>query len=414
MKATMIGGGMTAFGRHTNRNLKSLVEEAVNLAIKDAGIEIEDIESAYVGNASQGVLQGQESIRGQVVLHAMGIGGIPIVNVENACASSATALNGAMAMIAAGEIECALVLGMEKMYFEDRARVQPAFTGSMDVEVLAESIAKMKASEEKARAAVEAGQNETPKEKSGQKTVFMDIYAQAARAHMDKYGTTQRQIASIAAKNHFHSSMNPLAQYQQDYSIEEVLASPDVAYPLTRLMCSPIGDGAAAAIVCSEEFARKKMPKHRAEIVSCLLGSARVTGDRSQSNLTLLAKRAYNQAGIGPEDVDLIELHDATAMGEISSSEGLMLCDPGEGGRHAEAGHSKLGGRQPINVSGGLECQGHPIGATGVRQVVELYWHLTDRAGKRQVEGAKVGLAQNAGGSTPAGEGALSVTIMKR
>jgi len=414
MKATMIGGGMTAFGRHKDRNLKSLVEEAVNLAIKDAGIEIEDIESAYVGNASQGVLQGQESIRGQVVLHAMGIGGIPIINVENACASSATALNGAMAMIAAGEIECALVLGMEKMYFEERSRVQPAFTGSMDVEVLAESIARMKASEEKARAEAESGQNEAPKEKSGQKTVFMDIYAQAARAHMDKYGTTQKQLAEIAAKNHWHSSMNSLAQYQQDYSVEEVLASPDVAYPLTRLMCSPIGDGAAAAIVCSEAFAKRKMPKHRAEIASCLLSSARVTGDRSQSNLTLLAKKAYDQAGIGPEDVDLIELHDATAMGEISSSEGLMLCDPGEGGRHAEAGHSKLGGRQPINVSGGLECQGHPIGATGVRQVVELFWHLTDRAGKRQVEGAKVGLAQNAGGSTPAGEGALSITIMKR
>ena len=136
MKATMIGGGMTAFGKHTDRNLKSLVEEAVTIALKDAGIEKEEIQAAYVGNASQGVLQGQESIRGQVVLHAMGIGGIPIVNLENACASSATTLNGAMAMIAAGEIDCALVLGMEKMYFEDRARVQPAFTGCMDVEVL--------------------------------------------------------------------------------------------------------------------------------------------------------------------------------------------------------------------------------------------------------------------------------------
>ncbi len=414
MKATMIGGGMTTFGKHIDRNLKSMVEEAVTLALKDAGLEKDEIDAAYVGNASQGVLQGQESVRGQVVLHAMGIGGIPIVNLENACASSATALNGAMAMINAGEIECALVLGMEKMYFEDRAIVQRAFTGSMDVEVAAESVRRMKESEKKARAEAEAGDNEPKKEKSGQKTVFMDLYGMAARAHMEQYGTTQRQLAAIASKNHFHSSMNPLAQYQQEYSIEEVLASPDVSYPLTRLMCSPIGDGVAAAIVCSPEFAKKRGAATQVEISTCVLGSARVTGDRSKSNLTLLAEKAYNQAGVGPEDIDLAEVHDATAMGEISSSEGLMLCGLGEGGAFAEAGYSKLGGKLPINVSGGLECQGHPIGATGIRQVVEVYWHLSDKAGKRQVEGAKVGLAQNAGGSTPAGEGALSVTIMKR
>ena len=414
MKATMIGGGMTAFGKHSDRNLKSLVEEAVNIALKDAGVTKEDVQAAYVGNASQGVLQGQESIRGQVVLHAMGIGGMPIINVENACASSATALNGAMAMVALGEIDCALVVGMEKMYFEDRAKVMPAFTGCMDVEVLAESMAKMKASEEAARAKVEQGRNEPKKEKSGQRTVFMDVYAQAARMHMEKYGTTQRQLAAVAAKNHWHSSMNPLAQYQQDYSIEEVLASADVAYPLTRLMCSPIGDGVAAAIICSPEFAKRHNAPQQVEISSCVLGSARVGGDRSESNLTILARKAYEQAGIGPEDLDLAEVHDATAMGEISSCESLMFCEPGEGGPFAEAGHTKLGGKLPVNVSGGLECQGHPIGATGIRQVVELYWHLTDRAGKRQVEGARVGLAQNAGGSTPAGEGALSVTILKR
>ena len=414
MKATMIGGGMTAFGRHSDRNLKSLVEEAVNNALKAAGVEKSQIQAAYVGNASQGVLQGQESIRGQVVLHNMGIGGIPIINVENACASSATALNGAMAMVALGEIDCALVVGMEKMYFDDRTKVLPAFTGCMDVEVLEETMRRMKESEERARAKVEAGQNEQPREKSGQRTVFMDVYAQSARLHMEKYGTTQRQLAAVAAKNHFHSSMNPLAQYQQDYSIEEVLASPDVAFPLTRLMCSPIGDGAAAAVVCSPEFARKQGARHLVEISSCVLGSARTDGRGDESNLTLLAKKAYEQAGIGPEDVNLAEVHDATAMGEISSCESLMFCEPGEGGRFAEAGHSKLGGRLPVNVSGGLECQGHPIGATGIRQVVELYWHLTDQAGKRQVEGARVGLAQNAGGTTSFGEGAISVTIMKR
>ncbi len=412
MKATMIGGGMSKFGKHTDRNLKSLVAEAVGLALEDAGIEKEALQAAYVGNASQGVLQGQESIRGQVVLHEMGIGGLPIINVENACASSATALNGAMAMVALGEYDVALVLGMEKMYFDDRAKVLPAFTGCMDVEVLEQTMKRFKESEDKALAAQggQAGQN---KQKSGQRTVFMDVYALSARAHMEKYGTTQRQLAAIAAKNHYHSSFNPYAQYQQNYSIEEVLASPDVAFPLTRLMCSPIGDGVAAAIVCSPAYAKKVGAKHQVEISSCVLGSAQVQAHK-ESNLTRIARIAYEKAGIGPEDVDLAEVHDATSMGEISSSESLLFCPEGEGGAFGEAGHSTLGGKLPINVSGGLECQGHPIGATGIRQVVELYWHLTDRAGKRQVEGAKVGLAQNAGGTTSKGEGALSVTIMHR
>lgn len=412
MNVTMIGGGMTKFGKHKDRNLKSLVAEAVGLALEDAGIEKEALQAAYVGNASQGVLQGQESIRGQVVLHEMGIGGIPIINVENACASSATALNGAMAMVALGEYDVALVLGMEKMYFEDRAKVMPAFTGCMDVEVLEQTMKRFKESEEKALAAQggAAGQN---KQKSGQRTVFMDVYALSARAHMEKYGSTQRQLAAIAAKNHYHSSFNPYAQYQQNYTIEEVLASPDVAYPLTRLMCSPIGDGVAAAIVCSPAYAKKIGAKNRVEISSCVLGSAQV-GPHEESNLTRIARMAYEKAGIGPDDVDLAEVHDATAMGEISSSESLLFCPEGEGGVFGEAGHSTLGGKLPINVSGGLECQGHPIGATGIRQVVELYWHLSDRAGKRQVEGAKVGLAQNAGGTTSSGEGALSVTILKR
>lgn len=412
MNVTMIGGGMTKFGKHKDRNLKSLVAEAVGLALEDAGIEKEALQAAYVGNASQGVLQGQESIRGQVVLHEMGIGGIPIINVENACASSATALNGAMAMVALGEYDVALVLGMEKMYFEDRAKVMPAFTGCMDVEVLEQTMKRFKESEEKALAA-QGGAEGQNKQKSGQRTVFMDVYALSARAHMEKYGSTQRQLAAIAAKNHYHSSFNPYAQYQQNYTIEEVLASPDVAYPLTRLMCSPIGDGVAAAIVCSPAYAKKIGAKNRVEISSCVLGSAQV-GPHEESNLTRIARMAYEKAGIGPDDVDLAEVHDATAMGEISSSESLLFCPEGEGGAFGEAGHSTLGGKLPINVSGGLECQGHPIGATGIRQVVELYWHLSDRAGKRQVEGAKVGLAQNAGGTTSSGEGALSVTILKR
>ena len=238
----------------------------------------------------------------------------------------------------------------------------------------------------------------------------MDFYARSAREHMEKYGTTQRQLAVIASKNHFHSSMNPLAQYQKKFTVEEVLNDVEVAYPLTRPMCSPIGDGAAAAVICSEDFAKKIGLHNAPEIAACMLTSGGpLEGGGSDSSLTRLAKKAYERAGIGPDDIDLAEVHDATAFGELSSTENLMFCPKGEGGPFAEAGHTTLGGKIPINVSGGLESQGHPIGATGIRQVVEIFWHLTNRVGQRQVEGARVGLAQNAGGEAPKGEGATTI-----
>ena len=415
-KVKIIGGAMTKFGRHLERNLKSLVAEAVEGALKDAGADKSQLQGAWVGNASQGVLQGQESVRGQVVLRAMGIGGVPVVNVENACASSATALHGARAMVALGEMDVALVVGMEKMYFEDRGRVLPAFTGCMDVEILPQLMQAFAEQEERIRKEREA-RGETEKVKSGQRTVFMDVYAMVARGHMEKYGTTQRQLAVISSKNHYHSSMNPLAQYQNEFSVVEVLAAPEVAFPLTRPMCSPIGDGAAALVICSEDFANRIGAGHGVEVAACMLASGEdPDAEREESTMTRLARSAYERAGVGPEDTDMAEVHDATAFGELYATEGLCFCPLGEGGAFAEAGHTTLGGKLPVNVSGGLESQGHPIGATGVRQVVELYWHLAGggRAGRRQVEGARVGLAQNAGGTVGASEAALSVTILKR
>ena len=408
----IIGGAVTRFGKHMDRNMKSLVFEAVDGALKSAGLEKGQLQGAWVGNAAQGLLNGQECIRGQVVLRAMGIGGIPVVNVENACASSATALNGAWAMVALGEMEVAIAIGMEKMYMEDKSKVIAAFTGGMDVEMLPVIMENFKKQEEQVRKELEA-LGQAGKEKSGQRTVFMDVYAIGARRHMSKYGTTQRQLAALSSKNHFHSSMNPLAQYQNTYTIDEVIAAPEVAWPLTRPMCSPIGDGAAAAIVCSDEFARKIGAKG-VEIAACLLGSGEdFPPGGKNTTLQRLSKRAYEKAGIGPEDISVAEVHDATAFGELYVTEELGFCGEGEGGPFAESGHSTLGGRLPVNVSGGLESQGHPVGATGVRQVVELYWHLTGQAGKRQVKGAKVGLAQNAGGTIGEGEAALSVTILK-
>jgi acetyl-CoA acetyltransferase len=346
----------------------------------------------------------------------MGIGGIPVINVENACASSATALQGAWAMVALGEIDVALVVGMEKMYFQDRSKVLAAFEGCMDVEILPQLIKEFEEQEERIQKQRQAlGKEE--KEKSGQRSIFMDEYAYMARSHMEKYGTTQRQLAVISSKNHFHASMNPLAQYQTKFTVEEVLEAPEVAWPLTRPMCSPIGDGAAALIISSDGFARKWSARHAVEISACMLASGEDPGaENNESTLSRLARAAYERAGVGPDDIDLAEVHDGTAFGELYVTEDIGFCSQGEGGPWAEAGNSTLGGSLPVNVSGGLESQGHPIGATGVRQVVEVYWHLTGagQVAKRQVESARIGLAQNAGGTVNGTDGALSVTILKR
>jgi len=412
-KVKIIGGAVTKFGRHLQRNMKSLVAEAVASALQDAGLGKDQLQGAWVGNASQGVIDGQESVRGQIVLREMGIGRIPVVNVENACASSATALYGAWGMIALGELDVALVLGMEKMYTEDRSKALAAFMGCMDVELVPQFLAEANRQEEDLKKTDEA-KGGPPKQRSGQRTVFMDAYAMLARKHMQEYGTTQRHLAAISSKNHYHSSLNPLAQYQNTFSIDEVLAAPEVTWPLTRPMCSPIGDGAAALIVCSDAFANKISASRAVEVAACCLASGEdVIGGREESTLATLARKAYERAGIAPEDVDVAELHDATAFGELKAVEDLGFCPKGEGGPFAEAGHTALGGKIPVNVSGGLESMGHPIGATGARQVTEIYWHLTNQAGKRQVGGARVGLAQNAGGFVRGLEGAMSVTILK-
>lgn len=416
-RVKIIGGAMTKFGRHPERNLKSLSAEAVNNALQNAGLTKENIECVWVGNASQGVLTGQESVRGQIVMRAMGIGGVPVFNVENACASSATAFYGARNVVALGECEVALVLGMEKMFFEDRSKTLAAFKGATDVELLPQLIKDFNAQEEKIRQEQETN-GRTAVKKSGQKSIFMDIYARWAREHMEKYGTTQRQLAIIASKNHFHSSMNPLAQYTNKFSVKEVLDSPEVTYPLTRLMCSPIGDGAAALIICSEEFARKRGIKKSVDVASCVVGSGEdpeVVKKQGSNTLSRIAQKAYEAASIGPEDVSLAEVHDATSYGELYAIENLGFCPIGEGGLFSEEGHTKLGGRIPVNVSGGLESQGHPIGATGARQLFELFAHLTSdqRVKQRQVEGALVGLAENGGGMVNSTEGAIVITILK-
>jgi acetyl-CoA acetyltransferase len=299
-KVNIIAGGMTKFGRHIDRSLKSLVEEAVNAALLAAGLSKDQVGAVWVGNASQGVLSGQESIRGQVVMRAMGIGGVPVINVENACASSATALYGARNMVALGECEVALVVGMEKMYFDDRSRALAAFKGCTDVEILP-SLLEDFANEEEIVRRQSGLSGEQEKVSVEQRSIFMDIYARWSREHMEKYGTTQRQLAAIASKNHFHSSMNPLAQYQKAFTVEEVLNSPEIVYPLTRLMCSPIGDGAAALLICSDNFAKRQRNSKPVEIAATVMASGEDPAQETVKGKTLArtAQKAYERAGIG-------------------------------------------------------------------------------------------------------------------
>jgi len=401
----IVGAGMTRFGKYLDRNLKSLTREAVDAALQCAGIDKSVPQVAVVGNAAAGLGQGQECVRAQVVLRDMGIQGIPMINTENACASSSTAFQLAWLYVASGMYDIALAVGMEKMYSEDKARVYSLFTAGTDVELAQQMLAFMKEQAEKAAEATPGQAGEPGKSRS----VFMDIYAAGARAHMERYGTTKQQFAKVAVKNHHNGSLNPHAQYREEYTLEEILASPPVAEPLTRLMCAPIGDGASAAVLVAAD----KVARYTTKPV-WVRGSAIASGtDSRQPGIgERVAQRAYEMAGIGPEDIDLAEVHDASAPAEILIYEELGFCPVGEGGRLIDEGVTELGGSKPVNTSGGLLAKGHPVGATGVAQLYEIFLQLRGEAGDRQVEGAKVGLTENGGGMVRAEAAAASVHIL--
>jgi acetyl-CoA acetyltransferase len=248
-------------------------------------------------------------------------------------------------------------------------------------------------------------------EGAGEKrSMFMDFYAAWAREHMRRYGTTAEQYARIAEKNHYHGSLNPHAQYRDVFTLEDILNSPMVAEPLTRLMCSPIGDGAAAAILVPAEKARQYTSKP-VLVRASILRSGRDHLPGEPGTTEEAARLAYERAGVGPQDLDMLEVHDATAPAELFLYEELGLCAPGEGGRLIDSRHTWLGGRQPVNTSGGLISKGHPVGATGVAQICEIFWQLRGEAGERQVPGAKVGLTENAGGVIKGEVAAMSVHI---
>jgi len=408
-QVAIIGAGMTRFGKFLDRSLKDLGREAVEEALRSAGVEKSQIEAAVVGNAAAGLITGQECIRGQVILREMSFGDIPIINTENACASSSTAFHLAWLYVASGMYEVALALGVEKLYHEEKRRSYQAIGAAVDVELVQQILARMQ--EEAAAKAKEPATTPGGAGAGQSRSMFMDIYAALARNHMQKYGTTKEQFGRVAVKNHYHGSLNPHAQYRERYTLEEILDSPLVAEPLTRLMCSPIGDGAAALVVTTAEKARQYTTKP-VLVRASVLGSGKDLAPDEPTAGARVARRAYEAAAIGPEDVNVVELHDATAPAEIVIYEELGLCGLGEGGRLIDSGYTELGGKVPVNTSGGLLSKGHPIGATGTAQICEIFWQLRGECGDRQVEGAKVGLTENGGGMVRGEPAALSVHIL--
>ncbi len=467
----IVGTGMLRFGKYHDRSIKVLAAEAVQLALKDAGLEQKQIEAVWFANSGWGMNGGQDCIRGQVALRPSGIEDIPIINVENACAGGSTALNGAYLGVASGQFDVALAVGAEKVFQPDRMKMFASFIGALDVENLESLIEQAKKAGEEAalpppktqphlrkpmslpgriRAFADKGrefpalirdlivitdhyhidvwklvrQNVEERLRNGSgsnggeamdHSPFMDVYALACRRHMKKYGSTQRQLAVIASKNHDHSALNPLAQIQKRVSVDQVLSDKPIAYPLTRSMCAPIGDGAAAAIVCSRSFLRKLPSRQRAIVIrASLIGSGRNRTEDEPDIGERLSRRAYDLTGIGPSDISLAECHDATAFGELHQSEALGFCEEGRGGELAESGATRIGGRIPLNTSGGLESRGHPIAASGLAQIFEVVTQLRGEAGERQVEGARIGLTQNGGGALGVEEAAMGIHVLER
>ncbi len=408
MNAYVAGVGMVPFGKHLDKTLKGLAGQAIQLALNDAGLDKTQLQAAWMGNAAAGVVTGQEMIRGEVVLRGMGIGKIPVVNVENACASSSTAFQQACAMVSAGYYDIVLVCGYEKLFHEDKARSLGAFSSAIDVEDPEGAMNVVK------KLAEAAGEPFDVAGAGSSRSVFMDIYALMAKKHMKQYGSTAEHFAMIAAKNSFHGSLNERAQFRDVLTVEQVLGARSIVDPLTLPMCSPIGDGAAAVVVVSERKARQLGLRNPVRVAASALVSGWDFEHAGESVGALAAQQVYAASGIGPQDLSCVELHDASAPSELMAYEYLGLCAPGGGTRLLESGATHLGGRLPVNASGGLLRKGHPIGASGCAQIVELTEQLQGRAGARQVDNARIGLAHNGGGAIGLDAAATVVTLLVR
>jgi len=410
----LIGAYSTAFGRFHERSYRDLTREAYLGALGDAGLATgDDIEFGWFSNCGMWV-DGQACIRGQVCFTPLVREGlfperVPMINVEGGCASAQMALHGAWKDIRSGDHRLSLAVGVEKLWDpDDRAKTKRAYEAGIDC------IDPQEWRDYYAAAGEKAGK---PFEQSEDRTVFMDTYAMQAAYHMKRWGTTREQIAFGAAKNHNNGALNPKAQYRFQLTPEAVLEDREVSYPLTRAMCSPVGDGAAAVLLCSADFlaAQPQAVRDRAVKVSASALSGGKYRDLDEPSLSrTAAQKAYAMAGLKPADIDVAEVHDATSFCEIYQAEMLGFCEDGQGGPFVGAGETAIGGQIPINTSGGLVSKGHPVGATGLSMISELAAQLRGEAGDRQVEDARVALSENGGGVMGFDEAACSITIMER
>lgn len=394
VNAVVAGVGMTPFGKHLDKSLKWLAGTAVTAALEDAGLTVADVEAVYSGNCVAGLVTGQESIRGQVALLDVGLGRVPIINIENACGSGSTAMNQAAMMVSAGYYDVVVVMGFEKLYHENKAVSYAALGGAVDVEERDRFMAGHGSG---------SGQN---------RSMFVDFYGELAREHMANYGSTLEHFALVTAKNSLHGSLNPNAQFREVVTVEQVLAAPVVSPPLTRPMVCPLGDGGAAAVLVSERKARQLGIRRPVRLVASVVHSYFEHPPGGENVTSLCIAEAYRDAGLGPQELSLVEMHDSSAVMELLTYDHLGLARPEECVRLLVDGETRLGGRIPVNTSGGLLRKGHPVGATGVAQVFEITRQLQGRAGPRQVAGARAGLAHNGGGSIRGDVAAMNVSIL--
>ena len=372
---TIRGVGMTPFGRHLDRSMKDLGREAVELALADAGVGIRDIQAVFFANSLAGLITGQECIRGETVVAPLGIGTVPVHNVENACASGGNALHLGWLGVTSGLHDTVLVLGVEKANHEDRQRMFSAYKAGMDLD-------------EQFEVGEGAGTDRSP---------FVDRQAKLAQMLMSERGLTNEAFAHVAARAHTNGSHNPVAHRQYGATPESVLEARTVVDPITVLMSSPVSDGAAAAVLSAHDVT--DATARDVDIVASRMAT-RPPLDQ-EGGLTAAAasiQAAYEAAGLGPDDVDVAELHDASVAYEIMAWRESGLCPPGDELDWAMSGHTKIDGPMPINPSGGLIARGHALGASGIAQVHELVDQLRGESGDRQVRDPKVALAQVGGG----------------
>jgi acetyl-CoA C-acetyltransferase len=379
----ILGVGSTRYGAYGgSRTARDLGREAVCGALEDAGVTPDTIDAAYVGTSVTGLLTGQESMVGQLALEEAGLVGLPITRVESACSSGSAAVREATLAIRAGSARTVLVLGVEVMTSAPTAEGVSALAGAGDIEY--EGALGM---------------------------TFPGHFAMIAQRHAYEYGTTREHLAAVAVKNHGHGALNPKAHFQRPITSDQVLRATPVADPLGILDCCPLSDGAAALVISKRDEPRPRDVRLRA----CELVSGTYADDRPLTEFETTpraAAAAYEEAGIGPDEIDLWELHDCFTIAEVVHTEDLGLCGKGEGGEYIASGATGIGGEHPVNVSGGLKAKGHPVGATGVGQLVELTTQVRGEAGARQVEGARAGLAHCMGGFLHGDSGSITVSIV--